>query len=147
MLVMVCCSTCVCCRGQLQHTCVLTSITARVWAGYGLLQHVCVLSWSIIARGCAIKLLCTTVWVHANMVDSSTCVCFDKHEHPKLCVSSVALYHPKHYTLVKCKMAVDVPHVYSWCAVWWLGDWLPQMTNCGILCTCRYVALILCYVL
>ena len=46
----------------LEHVCVLTwSITACVCAGYGLLQHVCVLSWSITASGCAIKLLYTTV--------------------------------------------------------------------------------------
>ena len=34
---------------------------SSVCAGFGLLQHVCVLSWSITARGCAIKLLYTTV--------------------------------------------------------------------------------------
>ena len=47
----------------LEHVCVLMwSITARVCAGYGLLQHVCVLMWSIIARACA------------DVVNYSTCV-------------------------------------------------------------------------
>ena len=62
----------------LQHVCVLTwSITGRVCAGYGLLQHVCVLSWSITLNYYTLQYERMPTWLIAACVCAliSTSVC------------------------------------------------------------------------
>ena len=90
------------------------SIAARACAGYGLLQHECVLSWSITARVCADVVYCSTsVCCHgqfqhvcagygisaalgcAEMVYHNTCVCWYGSKQCECALSQSPLWHKR----------------------------------------------------